>query len=115
MARNRTISATVLNGATGLSAAIFLGDQVPVRIQMSTGWSAADLTFQVSADGTTFFDKYDGPGGYEYTIKAAASRSIDLNPSDWLGASWIKVRSGTTGTPVNQGADRALTLVVREV
>jgi hypothetical protein len=32
---------------------------------------------------------------------------------DWVGVRFLKIRSGTAGTPVNQAAARTLTLVVQ--
>jgi hypothetical protein len=36
-----------------------------------------------------------------------------LNIGDWIGVRYMKVRSGTSGTPVNQGGARTITLVVQ--
>jgi hypothetical protein len=36
-----------------------------------------------------------------------------LNIGDWVGCRWIKVRSGTAGSAVNQAAERALILVIQ--
>ncbi len=43
---NQTL-VTIANG-TSLSAAVPIGDHVPVGIAMPTGWDAAGITFQVS-------------------------------------------------------------------
>jgi hypothetical protein len=78
---------------------------------MPAAWTAATLTFQVSYDGTTFVDLYDDTGT-EIQWQAAASRFIVPSaPSQFFGIQALKVRSGTTGTPVNQGADRAIQVV----
>ncbi|MBW7967570.1 hypothetical protein [Bradyrhizobium sp. BR 10261] len=99
--------------STSLSAAIALGEKVAVGIVMPSGWDAANLTFQGSADGgATFNNVYDSSGN-ELTVTAAASRYIYLDPSAFVGLNQIKVRSGTNGTPVNQTAARALTIVTR--
>lgn len=102
---------TIPNGATGLSAAISLGNNRLARIDMPATWVAANLTFQVSADDVTYTNLYDSLGT-EYTVIAAASRSILLNLADFLGIRYLKIRSGTASVPVNQTADRALTLGV---
>ncbi len=97
---------TIANGAA--LGASFIGDGRLVAIQMPAAWTAANLTFQGSMDGVTYADMYDATGT-EVTVVAAASTYILLAD---LKAAWIKVRSGTTGTPVNQGADRVILLYV---
>jgi hypothetical protein len=48
----------------------------------------------------------------EYTVTVGgAARSIKVPFDDLLGVRYLKVRSGTSGVPVNQTADRAITLV----
>ena len=49
--------------STSLSAAIALPPGwYPAAILMPAAWTAADLTFQLSLDGTTFADLYDEAG-----------------------------------------------------
>ena len=104
---------TIANGAS-LSGAVDTGGGTVCGIAMPGTWTTANLTFQVSADGATYQDLYD-KGGTEYTVTAAASRYIELPPADFAGIRFLKVRSGTTGTAVNQADVRALLLNVRPV
>lgn len=97
---------TILSGAA--LGASFIGDGRLVAIQMPATWTAANLTFQGSMDGVTYADMY-AFDGTEVNITAGASQYI-LVPD--LRAAWIKVRSGTTGTPVNQGGNRVIQLYV---
>lgn len=85
-----------------------------VGIVMPDAWTAASLTFQASNDGVTFTNLYTA-SGTEVTVTADVSRWIALDPSDFAGIAWLKVRSGTAGTAVNQGGDRVLTLIARAV
>jgi hypothetical protein len=96
---------TILSGAS-LSDSIDLQGARPVSLRLPAAWTAASITFQASEDGITFGDLYNALG--EVTYPAAASRFISLTPQDFLGCRAIKVRSGTAGTPVNQGADRTI-------
>lgn len=105
--------ATIANGQS-LSDAIDLGGLRLVSIVMPSAWTAANLTFQVSHDGTTYNNLYDA-GGSEVTTTAAASRYIYLDPAFWSGIRFLKVRSGTSGAAVAQGAERLVTLVCRIV
>ena len=112
---------TIANGAS-LSAEVDLRHHSLVAIQMPADWTAADLTFQgrPGADDTTprinetLQNVYDDAGN-EVTVQADADRYIALTAAvlDALtGLGRVKVRSGTSGTPVNQGAARVLTLVL---
>jgi hypothetical protein len=110
-----TASATIASGAA-LSGAVCLGDKVLAGIQMPAAWTAASLTFQVSFDaGTTWKDLYDD-AGVEVTLSptSPAGKYLAVDPSAFAGVVFLKVRSGTTGTPVNQAADRSFTLVTRK-
>lgn len=107
------LTATIANGAS-LSASVYLTDQPIVAIQMPTTWTTGNLTFQGSNDGTNFFDVYNMDGD-EYTVVAAANRYIVLSPFEFQWARYVKIRSGTTGTPVTQGGARTITLVTRKV
>lgn len=103
--------ATIANGAS-LSAAVHLHANRLFAIQMPASWTAANLTFQGSFDGTTYADLYDDTGT-EVTVTAAASRFILLStPAMFFGLQRIKVRSGTTGSPVNQGGAREVELIM---
>lgn len=78
-------------------------------IRMPAAWTAASLTFQVSVDGVNYVNLYNLNG--EVTYATGASYGISLNAEDFLSWRYVKVRSGTAGGAVAQGADRVLTLV----
>lgn len=83
-------------------------------IQMPTTWTAADITFLASLDGVTYQPVYNTDGD-EYTIASAAaqaSRFIAIDPRDFAGVRYLKIRSGTAAAAVNQGADRTLGLAL---
>lgn len=111
----RVESFTIASGES-LSAAIDLTGCVPVAIIMPASWTTADLTFQASdlASSATYSNVYDEFGS-EVVVSAAASRHIVLDPSTWVSCRNIKIRSGTSGTAVNQGADRTIKLVCRPI
>lgn len=78
-----------------------------------SGWTAADITLQGSVDGTNFFNVHEASSDTELTVQAAASRYILLDPDQFRGLQRLKVRSGTSATPVTQtGSDKVLTLVL---
>ena len=107
----RISTATIANGES-LSGAVDLGSASLVAIQMPASWTAASLTFQVSYDCATYADVKDELGT-EFTVTAAASLVIASAAiaATFLGARYLKVRSGTSGVPVNQGAARDIKII----
>jgi len=85
-----------------------------VGIVMPAAWTTANLTFQVSHDNVSFNNLYDR-SGTEYVVAAAASRAIIIPPLDFYPFTYLKVRSGTSGTPVAQDAARTITLLLKQV
>jgi len=105
-----TTTATIANGAS-LSNAVNLGTSDLISIIMPAAWTAAALTYQFSVDGTNFYDAYSGTAELTAT-STGASRMISINAATYDAARYIKIRSGTSATPVNQAADRTLTLIL---
>ncbi|CAB4166176.1 hypothetical protein UFOVP843_14 [uncultured Caudovirales phage] len=109
---------SVFSLADTIAASASLGSGVNINgldvtgILMPSGWDTAAITLQYSPDGTTWSNVYD-QFGTEVTIQAAASRYIALPPSLLAGVGWLKLRSGTSGSAVNQTAARTVTWVVR--
>lgn len=84
---------------------------VGVVINAST-WTTADVTFQGSTDGTTFYNLYDGSD--EYAITAVANTAHKVDPVIFKPWNWIRVRSGTGASAVNQAGDRTISILVSE-
>jgi hypothetical protein len=106
-----TLDAVIANGAS-LSAAVEIGKTWVTGLILPAAWTAASLTFQGSVDGTNFYNLYD-TDGTEVTSQAAVDRFVRLDSADWSKFSHIKIRSGTSGTPVNQGAARTIKITTR--
>lgn len=104
---------TIANGQS-LSAAVDLKGRSLIGIVMPSSWTTAKLTFQVSLDGTTYNDLYNLQGD-EMTSEASTSRFIAMTQFEFLPVRYVKIRSGTSGTPVNQGAARTIILATRDV
>lgn len=105
---------TIANGGS-LSAAVDMGRNELVRIDLPSAWTAAALTFQVSVDGTTFTNLYISGSEFSKT-EAAASRGVGIDYSDAVKMHrYIKVRSGTAASAVNQEAARTLRLVALQL
>jgi len=75
-----------------------------------TGWTDAPLSFQVSPDnGATWYEFF--ANGNELVIPNPGAGSFSgIDYRFWGGVTALIVRSGTSGAPVNQGAQRVLTL-----
>lgn len=101
-----------LSSAADLTAYIQSGGKHVVGLIMPAAWTTANITMQASEDGTNFSDIHL-QNGTEYTLtNSAAAQYIILTASDLAGANYLKVRSGTSGSPVNQGAARTLNLLI---
>ena len=102
------VTATIANGAS-LSDAILINEAAVVGIKMPAAWTAADLTLQAAGEDaeSTFNNVYDQEET-EVTIQADASRHIVLEPAKFIGIKWLKIRSGTAASAVNQGGARSI-------
>lgn len=108
-----TTTVTIANGQS-LSGAVNLSGFTLIGIDLPSAWTTANLTLQASIDNSTWDNVFDSTGT-EVTISAAASRFVLLNPADFVAIRYLRLRSGTSGTPVNQGGARTITLVVRAI
>ena len=106
------IQDTILSGQA-LGAGIQVNGCHPVRLVMPAAWDAASITLQESPDNATWQNLYDNNGG-EITVQAAASRTIVIPPSLLPGLIYLRLRSGTSGAPVNQTANRIVTWYVKK-
>lgn len=103
-------TATIANGES-LSTVVHLGQRRMFGLQLPTITSAV-LTFSVSYDGETYVDLYDDAGTeVSLTVSTGARFVVFSTPAKFLGVQRLKIRSGTSGTPVNQGAERLIRVV----
>lgn len=115
MAINTYSNSVTIASGTAVSGAAQVNGQMIDGLILPAAWTAADITFQVSLDGITYSDLFDGYGN-QVAIAAVASRAIAL-PIGLLRAwDYVKLRSAAVGvpaTPENQAADRAIVVVSR--
>lgn len=109
-----TTTVTIANGAS-LSDAAELGGMNLVGILMPASWTAAGLTFQASPDGSTYGNVFDVTGTEVAVASsgAVAAQYVVIPAGGLDGCAFVKVRSGTSGSAVNQGAARTVTLIAR--
>ena len=75
-------------------------------------WDGANLTFQVSTDDSPNYHELIKGDGDEVTIPVRLNSSVVISPTDGLGPSWYKIRSGTKDNPVKQNGDRDFSFVL---
>mgnify|MGYP001568095056 FL=1 len=111
-----TKTVTISTATDGQSAEVDLKGFELEAIQMPAAWTAAAITFLGSdVAAGTFNDVYDS-GGTELNLTVAAARMIGLTEAHRAvlkALRFIKIRSGTSGTPVVQAASRTLILVFK--
>lgn len=107
------VTATIAESAS-LSAGVLLNGAEMVGLKMPADWTTAALTFQVSTDGVTYNNLYDQDGS-EVNVSVGAARYIALPPADYAGFIYLKVRSGTSATPVVQAAERSIGIMVEDL
>jgi hypothetical protein len=108
------VSAVIASGAS-LSAEVDLNGLVCVGIEMPGTWTAAGLTFKGGNTSGALLNVYSD-GGTEYSKTVDASRAVYLETvNPLLPWRYIQVRSGTSGTAVNQAAERTIKLICRPV
>lgn len=98
-----------------LTDAINLGGLRLFGAAIPSVWTSADITFQVSLDnGATWIDLRQ-QDGTEIVMSGQTGSCIVLVPTLFAAFQFVRLRSGTSGTPVTQAADRTISLVVRSI
>jgi hypothetical protein len=113
-----TVQAQIAAGES-LSAEVDIGTKSLVGISVPNNFTAAELSFQVSFDGETWGELVDNTNTAitipTVTIENDLPAQIAVNPEQWQGIAALKIRSGTSGAPVNQVNAVTITLITRLV
>ena len=107
-----------IGSGAAISAQINIGQKTPVAIAVPANWTTAALSFQASGDGgATFGELLDATATAVSvsSITGGAYTVIQLDPTKWRGINCLKVRSGSSGAPVNQTNSVTLQLLTRFV
>jgi hypothetical protein len=113
MSHTNNLEVTVADSAS-LSGAIDIGTYVVCGFIPDSGWNTAALTFQASFDGTTYYNLFNGASELAYAAIAASSW-VAVDPAVFMGVRFLKVRSGTSGSAVNQTGASVVTVVTRTI
>jgi hypothetical protein len=118
MGRLSSVAVATISSGTSQSAALDLSDYAIAAIITPAAIDTAALTFLASDNQSgTYVPVYDD-AGTEVSIASSnniASRAIvDKAILEQLaGLRWLKIRSGTSGTPVNTTADRVYKVLLK--
>jgi len=120
-----TAAVQILSGAS-LSGVIDLAGGVFGGFIIKAAWTAAAVTFQVSVNGIDYFNlfKSAGVGAPTEVVIGAVATPVQADtfhaviPADFPdalahGYRYMKVRSGTSGAVVAQGATRDIVVAIR--
>ena len=109
------LTATIASGES-VTAAIDLGNTSLVGFVAPAAWTTAALNLEVSLDGANWVTAgVIGPDGVAVgswsAVTAGAAYAVDV--AGMLPWAYVRFRSGTQASPVNQGAARTFTVITR--
>jgi hypothetical protein len=110
------VPVTIKNGTSLSDAEVNLGAYRLVGVRMPDDWTAAAITFTAKDSHGDWYKVVDG-GGTELSIATPAKQTVIhlAEASQPRGLGVVKVMSGPAAGRVNQGADRALVLLLTEL
>jgi hypothetical protein len=91
----RVVVTFTIPAGQSLSQGVDCSDGFIARIQMPAEWTSANLSFQISDDGQTYYDLVD-KWGNESLIPVRAGTAVMIREEPWMSAiGWWKLRSGS--------------------
>jgi len=107
---------TIPVGTALSNASADMQNETLVGVIMPAGWDAAALTFQGSIDGVTFGNIFTASGELSFpSADVAAGNMLAFDNHLTALVRFVIVRSGVSASPVNQTANRVLTLLTRDM
>lgn len=104
-----TVTATIPAGQS-LSNSIDLSAGVAQFVMIPPTWKPAMLTFQLSHDGTTFYDGVDS-STREIAMNVLAGTAVHVAEAfSSLAVGFMKLRSGSKDNPIVQDVDQAVVI-----
>lgn len=110
-----TVAATIPSGSS-VSNAVDLSNACLVGFIAPAAWTAAALNIEVSVDGAAWvtmgvFDSSGVATGNYPSLTGGAAYAVDVQ--SFLPFRYVRLRSGTAASAVNQTAQRDFTLILR--
>jgi hypothetical protein len=109
----RTVTFTIAAGGS-LSAGVDLKGCTLARMELPTLGSSAAITFPVSEDGGTYKELTDFYGSAVSYPASTGNVIVVLNPADWYGIKYMKVRSGTSSSAVTQAGGASIKFTCKD-
>lgn len=108
-----SLSVTIASGAS-LSDAADLNGTLVASVVFPSGWTGTVASFEASIDGDIYAPVRDNTGAY-VNVAVSGLSFVSVDPSYFVGAAYVKVRSGTQTTPVVQSGTRTVYVGAREL
>ncbi len=108
-----TSQVAVIAAGASVSTAVNLFDGNLVGIQMPAAWTAAGIQLEGSFDGLSFFPLHDVSGNALGIASPGINLQYALDPVNFLGVRFVRIRSGTSAAPVIQVSSATLNLLSR--
>lgn len=116
MQQIRQSTVTILSGAALSGASADMRNEQLVGVILPAGWDTAGISFQSGIDGTTFGNVFTAAGELSFPAADVAAGNVLAFDIHFTPAiRFVKVRSGLSAAPVNQSADRVITLLTRSL
>ena len=110
----RSTATATIDNAASVSGTVDLTGTALLGFVMPAAWTTAALNIEVSPDNATWSSPYDTtPAAVSSIATPVASAAYAVDMTAMLPWRYIRFRSGTTASPVNQGAARAIVCVTR--
>lgn len=107
-----TIDVSFASGSA-LSSAIDLKNANDIAIVMPSAFDSATGTFLASTTLAGPYSSVYNEAGTEASVSFATSRVISFATNPVKSCRYIKIRSGTTASPVVQTAPRTVTIILK--
>jgi len=108
MAEPQIIAVAIMAGES-LSGPVGISGGEAAYVLMPGEWDGANLTFQVSSDGETFWDVFDELGK-ELMVACRPGTAVRLQTGMRM-VGHLKIRSGTRAQPIQQSENRNFKVV----
>jgi hypothetical protein len=109
----KVLSDIFIQAGESLSNGVDCTEGAIVRLTMSEFWTPANISFQISSDGDRYNNLVD-TNGQEYVMTVVPGSAVVLGQyAAFLRAiAFLKIRSGTSSSPVLQGELRSFAIAI---
>lgn len=106
----QTVSAAFIRSGQSQSDDLDLGAYRLVGLSIPATFEPTTVSFLSSFDGATWNPVFDASGA-EVTATVGVNRRVVLNPANFYGIRWVRIRGGTAASPTTVAADRTVRLI----